>query len=102
MWNSLSVAHKLTQLQFRSRPAGGAAHLARRRLKTSEVSSGVKKKKKKRPTKERREDQISKVNPPENENVTTTQQLQLDICLSNKYLYPKPCSLFSNNIVLRS
>lgn len=79
----------------------GAAHVARRRLQTfSEVSSGVKKTK--RPTKERREDQISKVNPPENEDVTTIQQLQLDKCLANKDLYSKPCSLLSNNIVLRS
>ena len=59
-------------------------------------------KKKKRPTKERREDQISKVNPPENEDMTTIQQLQLDICVCNKEFYSKPCSLLSNNIVLRS
>lgn len=69
---------------------------------TNLLWSFLRRQKKKRPTKERREDQISKVNPPENEDVTTIQQLQLDKCLANKDLYSKPCSLLSNNIVLRS
>lgn len=107
MW-TVSVAHKQTHFfHLCCRRCSSAPGLQGRRSRreaavTNLLWSFLRRQKKKRPTKERREDQISKVNPPENEDVTTIQQLQLDKCLANKDLYSKPCSLLSNNIVLRS